>query len=169
MMWQSSNTIRAGHDASNSTTLPGGQHARGREGLFLFIALRWMQDPEGWWCGWLKISKLAWGFSDGHSIIGSQETSCINRKGFLLFLSYGTQDPSVLSVWSVVEKRRKIPADLHAGESLYLRINTLLNLCPRNILEHNRHGLLLCVIKISKAHQCTEKTMLRILQSIKLQ
>ena len=46
------------------------------------------KDPAGWWCGWLKISKLTWGFSDGHSINGSQETSCINRKGFLLFLSY---------------------------------------------------------------------------------
>ena len=27
------------------------------------------------------------GFSDGHSINGSQETSCIYRKGFLWFLS----------------------------------------------------------------------------------
>ena len=27
--------------------LPGGQYARGREGLSLFIALRWMQDPGG--------------------------------------------------------------------------------------------------------------------------
>ena len=27
--------------------LPGGQYARGREGLSLFIALRWMQDREG--------------------------------------------------------------------------------------------------------------------------
>ena len=27
--------------------LPGGQYARGREGLSLFIALRWMQDPRG--------------------------------------------------------------------------------------------------------------------------
>ena len=70
-MWQSSNTIRAGqmlHIAlcclEGSTLsnlvhrrrrcaridpymvlLPGGQYARGRDGLFLFIALRWMQDP----------------------------------------------------------------------------------------------------------------------------
>ena len=36
------------------------------------------------------MSELAQGFSDGHSINGSQETSCIYRKGFLLFLSYGT-------------------------------------------------------------------------------
>ena len=27
--------------------LPGGQYARGKEGLSLFIALRWMQDPGG--------------------------------------------------------------------------------------------------------------------------
>ena len=30
---------------SHTTLLPGGQYARGRDGLFLFIALRWMQDP----------------------------------------------------------------------------------------------------------------------------
>ena len=52
----------------------------------------WCKTQQGRWWGWLKISKLAWGFSDGHSINGSQETSCINRKGFLMFLSYGTQD-----------------------------------------------------------------------------
>ena len=72
-MWQSSNTIRAGqmlHIAlcclegstmsnlvhrrrrcaridSGRILLPGGQYARGQEGLFLFIALRWMQDPGG--------------------------------------------------------------------------------------------------------------------------
>ena len=72
-MWQFSNTIRAGqmpHIAlrclegstmSNlvhrrrrcariglhSILLPGGQYARGQEGLSLFIALRWMQDPGG--------------------------------------------------------------------------------------------------------------------------
>ena len=28
-MWQSSNTIRTGHDASHNTPLPGGQYARG--------------------------------------------------------------------------------------------------------------------------------------------
>ena len=33
-MWQSSNTIRAGHDASNSALLPGGQYA---EGWILFL------------------------------------------------------------------------------------------------------------------------------------
>ena len=30
-MWQSSNTIRTGHDVSHSALLPGGQYARGRE------------------------------------------------------------------------------------------------------------------------------------------
>ena len=42
------------------------------------------KDPAGWWCGWLKISKLAWGFFGSYSINGSQETSCINRKGFFI-------------------------------------------------------------------------------------
>ena len=37
------------------------------------------------------MSELAQGFSDGHSIYGSQETSCIQRKGFLRFLSYTKQ------------------------------------------------------------------------------
>ena len=37
-----------------------------------------------------KYPSLLERFSDGHSINGSQETSCINRKGFILFLSYGT-------------------------------------------------------------------------------
>ena len=35
------------HVASHSALLPGGQYARGREGLLLFIALRWKQDPGG--------------------------------------------------------------------------------------------------------------------------
>ena len=30
-MWQSSNTIRTGHDATHSTLLPGGQYARGHD------------------------------------------------------------------------------------------------------------------------------------------
>ena len=42
---------------------------------------------EGCWCGWLKISELAQGFSDGHTINGSQETFCSKHKGFLWFLS----------------------------------------------------------------------------------
>ena len=39
-----------------------------------------------------KYPSLLEGFPDGHSINGSPETSCINRKGFLMFLSY-TQYP----------------------------------------------------------------------------
>ena len=35
-----------------------------------------------------KYPSLLEGFTDGHIINGSYETSCINRKGFLLFLSY---------------------------------------------------------------------------------
>ena len=34
-----------------------------------------------------KCPSLLEGFTDGHIINGSKETSCINRKGFLLFLS----------------------------------------------------------------------------------
>ena len=56
-----------------------------------------------------KYPSLLEGFPDGHSINGSPETSCINRKGFLLFLSYGLTGPvSVLSVQSVVKLRRNI-------------------------------------------------------------
>ena len=39
---------------------------------FLFIALRLMQNPVGWWWSGLKISELAQGFSDGCAIHGSQ-------------------------------------------------------------------------------------------------
>ena len=39
-----------------------------------------------------KYPSLLEGFPDGHSIKGSPETSCINRKGFLMFLSC-TQHP----------------------------------------------------------------------------
>ena len=35
-----------------------------------------------------KYPNLLEGFPDGHSINGSPETSCINRKGLLMFLSY---------------------------------------------------------------------------------
>ena len=37
-----------------------------------------------------KYPSLLERFSGGHSIYGSQETSCIKHKGFLMFLSYGT-------------------------------------------------------------------------------
>ena len=61
-------------------------------------------------------------FSGSYSINGSQETSCIHRKGFLLFLSCSQIEvqefkgfkrfkrfKSVLFVYSVVEK--KLPED----------------------------------------------------------
>ena len=35
------------------------------------------------------MSELAQGFSGSCNINGSQETSCIKRKGFIRFLSYG--------------------------------------------------------------------------------
>ena len=44
---------------------------------------------EGRWCEWLKMSELAQGFSGSCNINGSQEPSCIKRKGFIRFLSYG--------------------------------------------------------------------------------
>ena len=50
---------------------------------------------------WLteKYPSLLERFSDGHSINGSQETSCINRKGFIRFLSYDlTEHVFVLTV-----------------------------------------------------------------------
>ena len=37
-----------------------------------------------------KYPSLLEGFTDGHIINGSYETSCINRKGFIMFLSYST-------------------------------------------------------------------------------
>ena len=46
------------------------------------------KDLKGRCWGWLKMSKLAQGFSDWRSINGSQEASCIYRKGFLWFLSF---------------------------------------------------------------------------------
>ena len=36
--------------------------------FFLFIALHLMQNPIGWCCDWLKITELAQGFTDRHSI-----------------------------------------------------------------------------------------------------
>ena len=61
------------------------------QGRFILVyrlamdARPWMGDGVAGW----KYPSLLEGFSDGHSINGSQETSCINRKGFIWFLSYG--------------------------------------------------------------------------------
>ena len=78
------------------------------------------------------MSELAQGFSDGHSIYGSQETSCIERKGFFMFLSCSQIEvqefkgfkrfkrfKSVLFVYSVVEKR--LPEDRGSIAPLRLR------------------------------------------------
>ena len=46
-MWQSSNTIRAGQMLHIALCCLEGSTPEEREGLFLFIALRWMQDPGG--------------------------------------------------------------------------------------------------------------------------
>ena len=42
-------------------------------------------DATAW-----KYPSLLEDFQTGRSINGSQETSCINRKGFIMFLSYST-------------------------------------------------------------------------------
>ena len=52
---------------------------------FLFIALRLMRKPVGWWCSGLKISELAQGFSDGYAINGSQRHSHQQQGGYLGF------------------------------------------------------------------------------------
>ena len=46
-MWQSSNTIRTGQMPHKSLCCLEGSTPKEREGLSLFIALRWMQDREG--------------------------------------------------------------------------------------------------------------------------
>ena len=46
-MWQSSNTIRAGQMLHIALCCLEGSTPKEREGLSLFIALRWMQDREG--------------------------------------------------------------------------------------------------------------------------
>ena len=46
-MWQSSNTIRAGQMLHIALCCLEGSTPEDREGLSLFIALRWMQDPGG--------------------------------------------------------------------------------------------------------------------------
>ena len=45
-MWQSSNTIRAGQMLHIALCCLEGSTPEDREGLFLFIALRWMQRHE---------------------------------------------------------------------------------------------------------------------------
>ena len=44
---------------------------RGKGLFFLFIALRWMQNPIGGCCSLLKIPELARVFSEGYSVHGS--------------------------------------------------------------------------------------------------
>ena len=59
-----------------------------------------MQEPGGVMV-WLteKYPSLLERFSDGHSIYGSQETSCINRKGFIMFLSYGHHKSTLMKAY----------------------------------------------------------------------
>ena len=45
-----------------------------------------------------KYLSLLEGFPDGRSINGSYETSCINRKGFIMFLSYGSHRTGIRSI-----------------------------------------------------------------------
>ena len=50
---------------------------------------------------WLteKYPSLLERFSDGHSIYGSQETSCIYRKGFIMFLSYDHHKSTLMKTY----------------------------------------------------------------------
>ena len=65
------------------------------------------------------MSELAQGFSDGHSIYGSQETSCIKRKGFIWFFSYDSheysdEDPSC----GVLPSRQRLVGGLSIPRAL---------------------------------------------------
>ena len=55
------------------------------------------------------------GFSDGHSINGSQETFCIKRKGFIMFLSYGHHKSTIMKNPScgVLPSRQRIHIELY--------------------------------------------------------
>ena len=89
MAWQSSNTIRAGQMLHIALCCLEGSTPEEREGLSLFIALRWMQDREGVMVWLTENIQACLRILRRHSTNGSQETSCINRKGFIWFLSYG--------------------------------------------------------------------------------
>ena len=52
-----------------------------------------------------KYPSLLEGFPDDRSINGSKETSCINRKGFLMFLSYSTT--AIRSIRQIRGKTKK--------------------------------------------------------------
>ena len=71
-MWQSSNTIRAGQMLHIALCCLEGSTPEDREGLSLFIALRWMQDPGGVMV-WLteNIQACLRDFSGSCSINGS--------------------------------------------------------------------------------------------------
>ena len=61
------------------------------------------------------MSELVQGFSGSCSINGSQETSCIKRKGFLLFLSYGHHKSTLMKNPScgVLPSRQRIHIELY--------------------------------------------------------
>ena len=63
---------------------------RGQGLFFLFIALRWMQNPIGGCCSRLKIPELARGIFSRLQRPWLVRDICIRRKGFFRFLSFPT-------------------------------------------------------------------------------
>ena len=64
-----------------------------------------------------KYPSLLEGFPDSRSIYGSQETSCINRKGFFMFLSYGHHKSTIMKNPScgVLPSRQRIHIELYTA------------------------------------------------------
>ena len=70
-------------------------------GLVFIFVYRLAMDAKTRKCDGVagrKYPSLLEGFTDGHIINGSYETSCINRKGFLLFLSYSSHRTGIRSI-----------------------------------------------------------------------
>ena len=61
------------------------------------------------------MSELAQGFSGSCSINGSKETSCIYRKGFFMFLSYGHHKSTLMKNPScgVLPSRQRLLFELY--------------------------------------------------------
>ena len=65
-----------------------------------------------------KYPSLLEGFTDGHIINGSYETSCINRKGFIMFLSYGSHSTGIRPIRPIRSIRVRI--ETSRGQEVYL-------------------------------------------------
>ena len=64
----------------------------GQEGLSLFIALRWMQEPCGVMMGLTENIQACLRIFRRAQHLWLVRDILYERKGFLMFLSYGTQD-----------------------------------------------------------------------------